>query len=103
MPVIPPRINAVLWLDRTGNILDHPRNESVKTIEVTGLAAWKQQTGYHRRSKAETGMFRWKTIFGGSLSARTLTHQQVEARVKASCLNRMTRLGMPKTVCFNTT
>ena len=103
MPLIPPRINAVLWHDEANKELDHPRNEAIKAIDVIGLATWKQQTDYHRRSKAETGMFRWKTIFGAQLATRSLVHQQIEAQVKASCLNRMTQLGMPKTVRYNST
>ena len=97
-PVIPPRSNAVIWTDEAGNDLAHARNEALMQIECVGLAEWKRQIGYHRRSKAETGMFRWKTIFGERLSTRLLANQQAEARVKASCLNRFTKLGMPKAV-----
>ena len=97
-PVIPPRANAVIWADQAGNALIHPRNEVLTRIKAVGLAEWKGQSGYHRRSKAETVMFRWKVIFGERLSARLLTSQQAEARIKANCLNRFTRLGMPKAV-----
>ncbi|WP_373515868.1 IS5 family transposase [Persicitalea sp.] len=97
-PVIPPRCNAVIWTDEAGNDLIHPRNEAIRQIDCVGLAEWKRQIGYHRRSKAETGMFRWKTTFGERLSTRLLANQQAEARVKASCLNRLTKLGMPKAV-----
>ncbi|AEI49270.1 IS5 family transposase [Runella slithyformis] len=97
-PVIPPRSNAVIWTSENGNDLIHPRNEAVRQIRLVGIAAWKQQIGYHRRSKAETAMFRWKMIFGERLSARLVTNQQTEAQIKATCLNRFTRLGMPKTV-----
>lgn len=103
VPLIPPRVNAVIWTDEAGNPLVHPRNESLTIIDVIGLGAWKQQSGYHRRSKAETGMFRWKTIFGAQLATRLLAHQQIEAQVKATCLNRLTQLGMPKTVRSNST
>lgn len=94
-PIIPPRSNAVIWADEAGNDLIHARNESITKIDCLGLAEWKRQVGYHRRSKAETGMFRWKTTFGEQLSSRLLANQQGEARVKASCLNRLTKLGMP--------
>ena len=97
-PVIPPRSNAVIWTDESGNYLVHARNKAVTQIDCRGLAEWKRQVGYHRRSKAETGMFRWKTTFGERLSSRLLANQQAEARVKASCLNRLTKLGMPKAV-----
>jgi hypothetical protein len=97
-PLIPPRVNAVIWIDQAGNDLVHPRNEAIRQIEAVGLTAWKRQCGYHRRSKAETAMFRWKTCFGERLATRLLTHQQTEAQVKAACLNRFTKLGMPRTV-----
>jgi hypothetical protein len=97
-PIIPPRVNAVIWTDEAGNDLIHFRNEALIKIHAIGLAQWKQAIGYHRRSKAETVMFRWKTTFGERLSARLLLHQQTEAQVKATCLNRFTKLGMPKTV-----
>ena len=51
---------------------------------------------YHRRSLAETTMYRYKTIFGGHLSARTIEHQIVEARIKCKILNKMTQLGKPE-------
>jgi len=86
-PVIPPRSNAVIWTDEAGAVLIHPRNKALMQIECVGSAEWKRQVGYHRRSKAETGMFRWKATFGDRLSTRLLANQQAEARVKASCLN----------------
>jgi hypothetical protein len=97
-PVIPPRCNAVIWRDQAGNDLVHARNEALTKIDSVGLTEWKRQIGYHRRSKAETGMFRWKKTFGERLSSRLLANQQAEARVKANCLNRFTRLGMPKAI-----
>jgi len=97
-PIIPPRSNAVIWTDEAGNYLIHARNKALTQIGCVGLAEWKRQVGYHRRSKAETGMFRWKTTFGERLSTRLLANQQAEARVKGSCLNRFTKLGMPKAV-----
>jgi hypothetical protein len=96
--IIPPRVNAIRWLDQQGQLLRHARNEAVAAIERIGLSEWKQQVGYHRRSKAETGMYRLKTIFGDRLQSRALGRQQVEVRVKAACLNQFSRLGMPKAV-----
>jgi len=97
-PVIPPRSNAVIWTDEAGNELIHARNEALKKIDSVGLAEWKRQIGYHRRSKAETAMFRWKTTFGERLSTRVLANQRAEAHIKAACLNRFTNLGMPKAI-----
>lgn len=42
-----------------------------------------------------TTMFRYKTIIGRRLHARSLPYQQTEAKVGCGVLNRMTALGMP--------
>lgn len=97
-PVIPPRANAIIWTDKQKQPLVHARNQAVLIINEVGLAQWKQQVGYHRRSKAETGMYRLKIIFGDRLQSRGLTSQKVEVRVKAACLNRFCNLGMPNAV-----
>ncbi|RYF45233.1 MAG: hypothetical protein EOO38_16385 [Cytophagaceae bacterium] len=65
-------------------------------IETLRLAEWKKQVDYHRRSKAEKGMYRLKIIFGERLQSRGLTSQKVEVRLKATCLNWFSSLGMHK-------
>ena len=62
------------------------------------LNPWKKTSGYHRRSLVETHMFRLKTILGGILKGRKLETQTVEAKIMAKILNKMTSLGMPKSV-----
>jgi hypothetical protein len=47
-----------------------------------------------RRSLFETAMFRYKTIIGRKLQARTLSSQKTEAKIGCDVLNRMTGLGM---------
>lgn len=72
------------------------RNSLIREIQSAGgKVAWKKSSGYHRRSLAETGMFRWKTILGAGLSSRVLENQVTEAKIKASILNRISALGMP--------
>jgi hypothetical protein len=51
--------------------------------------------GYGKRSLVETAMFRYKTLIGPRLRARTFATQQGEAMMACSVLNRMTQLGMP--------
>ena len=97
-PVIPPRANAIVWTHKQGQFLEHARNQAVLAVEEVGLATWKKQAGYHRRSKAETNMFRLKITFGERLQSRRLTSQKVEVRVKAACLNRFCDLGMPNAI-----
>ncbi len=60
-----------------------------------GRKAWKDNSGTHMRSLAETTMFRFKTIFGDRLSARLLETQMTQAVICCAALNRMTHLGMP--------
>jgi hypothetical protein len=43
-------------------------------------------------------MYRYKTIIGRSLQARTLPNQQTEPKIGCNVLNRMTNLGMPVSV-----
>ena len=94
--VIPPRKGARIWKhgNSAGERLD--RDENLRQIRRRGRRAWKRQSGYHRRSKAETAMFRFKTIFGDRLGARLFESQAVEAFIKCAALNTMMRLGMPK-------
>jgi hypothetical protein len=67
----------------------------LERIKVVGRQEWKQESGYHRRSLAETTMFRFKTIFGGTLRLRRFDNQAVELFLKCAALNRMIQLGKP--------
>ena len=40
-PLIPPGVKAVLWTDKSGDELIHPRNDSIRVINEVGLAVWK--------------------------------------------------------------
>jgi hypothetical protein len=40
-------------------------------------------------------MYRYKTIIGRRLHARTLPNQKAEAKIACNVLNQMTGLGMP--------
>lgn len=93
--LIPPRVNAIVWRDKQGQILEHQRNIAVVISKEIGLDEWKKQTGYHRRSLAETAMFRLKMTFGERLKSRQITNQKVEVRIKATCLNRVATLTRP--------
>lgn len=75
------------------------RNQLVKDMWAAGgQNMWKKTSGYHRRSLVETHMFRLKTILGGVLRSRKFDHQVTEAKIMAKILNKMTSLGMPKSV-----
>lgn len=57
-----------------------------------------KESGYHRRSVAETVMFRIKNLLGGHLSLRNYGAQVGEAMAMVNALNRMTLLAMPTSV-----
>jgi hypothetical protein len=63
-----------------------------------GRKRWKEEVGYHKRSRIETTMMQLKTIFGDTVSARTIASQECEVRVRCLALNRMMSLGMPQSV-----
>ena len=93
--LIPPRKNAHIWQHGNSKEERHKRDANLRYIRKYGRKAWKQDTGYHMRSLAETIMFRLKTIFGDKLSARLMQTQTTQALIRCLALNKMTRLGMP--------
>jgi len=96
--VSPPPKNAVVRKAKKGEPLPvHivKRNEAVEYIRKHDSRAWKMEHGYHKRSLNETVMFRFKTIFGGELAARTIENQKTEVKLKALIINKFTGTGMP--------
>ena len=71
------------------------RDRHVRRIREVGRKQWKDEVRFGERSLAETEIFRFKDIFGPSLSARTDATRETEMRIKVAALNRMTELGMP--------
>lgn len=92
---IPPRRDARIW--QHGNTKQERliRDENLRRIRQVGRKQWKREAGYHRRSLAETQMFRMKTIFGERVSAREFAGQATQVLVRCAGLNQMTHLGMP--------
>jgi transposase len=87
--IIPPRSTAV-----PGGTTSTQRDGHLEAIARHGRMSWQRSSGYSRRSLAETGVYRYKTIVGRRLHARTLPNQRTEARIG----NRMARLGLPVSV-----
>ncbi len=88
-PIIPPRRKAKIKQQGNTKAEPLPRDETIRALRKRGRRGWKQDSGYHRRSIAETQMFRYKRMLGGTLHARTLTNQQTEARLGCALLNRL--------------
>ena len=95
-PVIPPQHNAKI--KQHGNCAADPlpRDEAIRDIRKKGRRRWKQDMGYHRRSLAETTMYRMKQTFGARLKNRMFENQQTETRLRSKILNRFTQLGLPQ-------
>ncbi|QLK87130.1 IS5 family transposase [Arsenophonus endosymbiont of Aphis craccivora] len=93
-PLIPPQSGAKYWPDKY-----HERNHAVANQRLSrSNDMWKKKVGYHRRSVAETAMFRIKTLLGGHLRLRDYEAQVGEEMAMVKALNRMTLLGMPHSV-----
>jgi hypothetical protein len=95
-PLIPPRRNAKI--KQHGNSSQPPleRDEAIREIRRVGRKSWKENIGYHRRSLAETAMYRLKCCFGPLLKNRALENQRTEARLRCKILNHFTHLGLPQ-------
>jgi len=94
--LVPPRKNAHIWQHGNSKKERLKRDENLRYIRKHGRQQWKEDSGYHVRSLAETIMFRLKTIFGDKLSARLLETQTTQALIRCIALNKMTHLGMPE-------
>jgi len=100
---IAPRSNARLherdgrWQERNQNLQRIRELQGRRRKDPDwGRRQWQQESGYHRRSLAETGVFRLKTIFGDRLRARTLAGQSSELLLRCAALNKMALCGMPQ-------
>lgn len=95
---IPPRKGAKIWRHGNSKAQRHNRDENLRRIRKVGRKRWKHECSYHRRSIAETTMFRFKVIFGGKLRSRKFDNQAVELFLQCAALNRMIELAKPVSV-----
>ena len=86
---IPPRKNAGLW--KKG----HPRNDAMLVMRKEGLPHWKKLSGYHRRSLAETAMYRFKQLMTEKISLRNYNGQVGEVMAYVRAINKLNALGLP--------
>lgn len=96
LAIIPPRRDAKIWPHGNCSAPPWQRDENLRGIRAKGRRRWKQEAGYHRRSLAETAIFRGKTLLGGSLRARLFAQQATELFIKVAALKRLTHLGLPE-------
>ncbi len=77
------------------------RDTTVLKVNAMGRREWKKESGYHRQGRVENTFFRYKQILGGKLNARHFQAQQAEVALACRILNRMGRVGMPKSVAVS--
>ena len=101
--VIPPDKSAVVQRKDINPALES-RDQAIRRIAEMGEEGrklWKQEVGYHRRSRVETFMFRFKTLLGERLSSRKKATQIAESMIKMDVLNRMLELGRAESYKVN--
>jgi hypothetical protein len=94
--VIPPRRDAKIQRHGNSSGPRLARDENLRRIRQIGRKAWKEESGYHRRSLGETAMSRMKALFGGGVSSRRMAQQATEVGIRCRALNLMTHQGMPR-------
>jgi len=72
------------------------RDRAIADVEALGRRQWKKASGYHQQARVENAFFRYKTIIGDGLRARSQGGRAVEASLACHVLNRMTELGRPE-------
>ena len=71
-------------------------NKAAETkVKQLGRRRWKKASGYHRQGRVENTFFRYKSIIGDGLRARSPAGQGSEVVLGCEILNRMTALGRP--------
>jgi len=94
MIVIHPRVNAVLSKKRNWN----QRDRHVQKIFDTEIYTWRRNSGYYQQSRVENTIYRYKTIIGRKLRARTEEGREVETIIGCNILNRFLELGRAESV-----
>ena len=91
--IIPPQTNAVVNNGKKDYTSE--RDAAIKQIKKTERKDWKISAGYHKRSLAETAMFRYKTTHGGALCSRIIENQKTEVKIKCKVLNVFWGIAVP--------
>ena len=72
------------------------RYKHVQKILDEGLHKWRRESVYYQQSKVENTFYRYKTIIGKKLRARTKESRVVETILGCKMLNRFLELGRCK-------
>ena len=98
IPIFPPRKGAILHQHGNCKKAPLPRDQAIRHIRDFGKKDWKKKMNYHRRSLAESAMFRFKRQFTAELKSRNFDNQANEIFIKCGILNQFTHLGLANSV-----
>ena len=90
--VVPPTKTASL--SRRG-ARSGARDRTIRRVKALGRRRWKKASGDHQQARVENAFFRYTSIVGDCLRARSSSGQRREAVLACNVLNRMTELGRP--------
>ena len=96
--VVPPPRKATAPTRRKSPLPE--RDRTIRRIGKVGRRRWKKESGYHRQGHVENTFFRLKSIVGRRLRARHADAQATEALLACNVLNRMFKLGRPRSVAI---
>ena len=71
------------------------RDRTIRMVQEFGRRRWKKEAGYQQQARVENAFFRYKSIIGDGLRARTAAGRVTEAVLACNILNQMTGLGRP--------
>ena len=91
--VVPPNKTARVSRRR---LRSGARARTIKRMKKIGRRRWQKEAGYHRQAQVENAFFRYKSIIGSDLRARSPGGRVTEAVLACNVLNQMTELGRPE-------
>ena len=71
------------------------RDRTIRRVKALGRRRWTKASGDHQQARVEHAFFRYTSIVGDCLRARSSSGQRREAVLACNVLNRMTELGRP--------
>ncbi len=91
--VVPPTKTAKVSRRRPRS---RARDRTITNVKTLGRRRWKREVGYHRQARVENAFFRYKSMIGDRLHARSRGERVTETVVACNVLNQMTELGRPE-------
>ena len=72
------------------------RDRTITDVRTLGRHRWKQEAGYQLQARVENAFFRYTSILGDRLRARSRGGRVAESVVACTVLNQMPELGRPE-------